>query len=118
MQYFSKMRFGESTDRYGSTSISPNSGIGQGSGAPPPGFLVLSSLIIYAYQRMGHGAKIQSSYALRLFYLTAVMYVDDNDTNLLCWPELSTTEPNKLVAHVQLATTDYGRLAQASWGYI
>ncbi len=44
------------------------------------------------------------------------MYV--GDTNLLHWPELSTTEPNKLVAHVQCATTDYGQLAQASGGIL
>jgi hypothetical protein len=105
MQCFLKMGFGELTNSYGSTSVSPNSGLGQGSGASPPGFLVLSSLIINVYCCMGHGAKIRSSYALRLFHLTAVMYVDD--TNLLHWPESSTTETNKLVAHVQRATTDY-----------
>jgi hypothetical protein len=81
MQYFLKTRFGESTDSYGGTSTSPNSGLGQGSGTSPPGFLALSSLIINAYCRMGHGAKISLSYARRLFHLTAVMYVDD--TNLL-----------------------------------
>jgi hypothetical protein len=44
------------------------------------------------------------------------MYVDN--TNLLHWLESSTTEPDKLVAHVQRARTDYGQLAQASGGIL
>jgi hypothetical protein len=114
MQYFLKTGFGESTDSYGGTSTSPNLGLRQGSGASPPGFLVLSSLIINAYRRMGHGAKISLSYARRLFHLTAVMYVN----NLLHWPACSITKPEELVAHVQRATADYGRLAQASGGIL
>ncbi len=106
MQYFFKAGFGESMDSYGGTKVSPNSDLGQGSGASSPGFLALSSLIINVYWHMGHGAKIQSSYTLRLFHLPAVMYVDNTD--LLQWPELSTTEPDKLVAHIQRATIDYG----------
>ncbi len=65
---------------------------------------------------MGHGAKIRLSYASRLFHLTVVMYV--NGTDLLHWPESSTTEPAKLVAHVYYAMTDYGQLAQASGGIL
>ena len=106
MQYVLKTGFGKSSDSYGGTTASPNSGLGQGSGASPPGFLALSSLVINAYPRMGHGAKILSSFLCRLFHLTAVMYVDD--TNLLHWPKLSSTDPEDLIAHVQNATTDYG----------
>jgi hypothetical protein len=114
MQYFLKTGFSELTGSYGGTSTSPNSGLGQGSGAFPP--LASSSLIINAYRLMGHGAKIRSSYASRLFHLTAVMYVDDTD--LLHWLESATTEPDKLVAHIQRATMDYGQLTQASGGIL
>ena len=62
MQYVLKTGFGESTETYGGTRTSPNSGLGQGSGASPPGFMALSSLIVNAYRRMGHGAKILLSY--------------------------------------------------------
>jgi hypothetical protein len=93
MRYFLKTRFGESTDSYSGTCASPNSDLGQGSGASPPGLIVLSSLIINAYRCMGHGAKSRSPYAQRLFHLPAVMYIDDTD--LLHWPELSTTESDK-----------------------
>ncbi len=56
MQYVLKAGFGESTCTYGGTTAAPNSGLGQGSGAASPGFLALSSLIVNAYRRLGHGA--------------------------------------------------------------
>ncbi len=116
MQYFLKTGYGESTNSYGGTSLAPNSGLGQGSGASPPGFSALSSLIVNAYRRMGHGSKILSSYTRRLFHLAVVMYVDNTD--LLHWPESAHIDPEDLVAHVQEATMDYGLLAQASGGIL
>ena len=110
------MGFGESTERYGSSANSPISGLGQGSGASPPAFMSLSSLIVNAYRRLGHGAQIRSSYVAQLFWLGAMMYVDN--TNLLHWPESSATDPEELIAHNQTATTDYGQLAQASGGIL
>jgi hypothetical protein len=94
LQYMLKTGFGESTETYGGTSTLPNSGLGQGSGASPPGFTALSLLIVNAYRRMGHFLNILLSYSVRLFFLAAVMYV--NDTNLLHWPPSTTTEPEEL----------------------
>jgi hypothetical protein len=92
IQYVLKTGFGESVESYGGTSLSPNSGLGQGSGASPPVFLVLSSLVVNAYSCLGHGAKICSSYVGRLFYLSAVMYVDNTD--LLHWPDSAHLDPD------------------------
>jgi hypothetical protein len=65
---------------------------------------------------MGHGANIPSSYFGHLFYLSAVMYL--NDTNLLHWTESSAMDPKELIEHVQWATIDYGPLAQATGGIL
>ncbi len=65
---------------------------------------------------MGHGAKIRSSYASRLFILATIMYLDDTD--LLHRPASKGTDPEELVAHVQEATIDYGCLAQAYGGIL
>jgi hypothetical protein len=62
MQYVLKTGFGESTESYGGSADSPSSGLGQGSGASPPAFMALSSLIVNTYCRLGHGAKIRLSY--------------------------------------------------------
>jgi hypothetical protein len=78
MQYVVKTGFRESASSYGGTSLNLYSGLGQGSGASPPAFMG-SLLIENAYCRMGHGARIRSSYVSRLFFLAAIMYVDDTD---------------------------------------
>jgi hypothetical protein len=57
-----------------------------------------------------------SSYFGCLFYLSAVMYMDD--TNLLHWPESSATDAKELKERVQWATMDYGCLAQATGGIL
>ncbi len=101
MQYVLKTDFGESAESYGGTSSSPNSGLGQGSGASPPAFLMLISLIVNAYHRLGHGAKICSSYVGCLFYLSAVMYV--KDTDLLHRPDSAHLDPDDLIAYFQQA---------------
>jgi hypothetical protein len=114
MQYVLKTGFGESASSYGGTSC--YLGLGQGSGASPPAFMALSSLIVNAYHRMCHRARIHSSYASRLFFLAAIMYLDDAD--LLHWPSSPHTDPDKLISHIQQATTDYTHLAQASGGIL
>ncbi len=116
MQYVLKTGFGKSEECYGGTESSPNSGLEQGSRASPLAFIALSFLITNSYRQMGHGAKIPSFYFGRLFYLSAVMYLDD--TNLLHWPESSATDPEELIECVQQATMDYGCLAQATGGIL
>ena len=63
MQYVLKMGFGKSADSYIGTAFSQLTGLGQGSSASPPDFMALSLLIVNAYCRMGHGARIKLSYA-------------------------------------------------------
>jgi hypothetical protein len=70
MQYVLKTGFGKSSKSFGGTTVSPNSGLGQGSGASPPAFLALSALIVNAYWQMDHGAKISSSYVSWVFFLS------------------------------------------------
>ncbi len=41
-----------------------------------------------------------------------------DDTDLLHWPPSTITDPEELIQHVQHATTDYGKLAQASGGIL
>ncbi len=116
MQYILKTGVGESTESFGGTTEEPNSGLGQGSGASPPAFMALSSLIVNAYQRLGHGARICSLYMACLFVLAAVMYVDNTD--ILHWPCSVHTSTKELIEYVQGATTDWGNLAQASGGIL
>ncbi len=63
---------------------------------------------------MGHGEKLTSSYMCRTFLLAAAMYVDDTD--LIHWGDSAHMEDEALIEKVQVATNDFGLLAQASGG--
>ena len=67
----------------------PIAGLGQGNYMAPPGFLALNSMIVCAYRRMGHGARLTSVMSVRMFLLAAIMHVDDTD--LLHWDPTLTT---------------------------
>jgi len=114
MHYCLRTGFGESKEMYGGTESDPFQGYGQGNCASPPGFSALSALVVNAYRRMGHGAKLTSAYTSRMFILAAVMYVDDTD--LLHWASSPTTSSEELVQQVQEATNDWGLLGQATGG--
>jgi hypothetical protein len=51
-----------------------------------------------------------------MFYLSAIMYIDDTD--LLHWPNSALLDPDNLIAYIQQTTMDYGHLAQASGGIL
>ena len=114
MQFYLRTGFGESRMTYGGSEETPLFGLGQGNGAAPPSFLVLSALVVNAYKRKGHGAKLSSCRMALLFMLAAVMYVDDTD-----WLHLGKSirmSDDDLVSQVQRATTDAGMLSQATGG--
>ena len=116
MQFFVRTGFGESEESFGGTEENPLGGLGMGSGSAPPSFAVLSVLIVNAYKRMGHGAKLTSAYMARMFLLAAVMWVDDTD--LFHTATSPTTQDDEFVGQVQKATTDWGMLAQATGGVL
>ena len=100
MRFCLRTGFGESTGTYGGTIELPLAGPGQGNVGAPPLFAALSALIVNAYRRMGHGAKLTSSYMNQMFLIAAVMYVDDTD--LLHWaPSITTTTNEELIEQVQ-----------------
>jgi hypothetical protein len=98
MQYFLKTGFGDSAESYGGTTNSPNSGLDQGSGASPPGFLALSLLIVNAYRCQGYGTNITFTFIGRLFSLAVAMYADNTD--ILHWPTSPYTEDEELVSYI------------------
>ncbi len=79
MKFFLWTGFGDSKEFFEGTELNPIAGYGQGNRGAPPLFSTLSTLIIYAYKRMGSGAKLTSCYAEQMFLLAAAMYVDDTD---------------------------------------
>ena len=101
MQFCLRTGFGESEELYGGTLDDPIAGLGQGNCMAPPGFLALSSMIVRAYQRMRHGARLTSAMTARTFLLAAIMFVDDTDS--LHWAPTPTIADKELIERVQKA---------------
>ncbi len=56
MRFFLCTGYGESSLSYGGSEVDRTLGLGQGNAAAGPGFLALSSQIVRAYVRDGHGS--------------------------------------------------------------
>ena len=82
MKFYLRMGFGKATTPYGGTIANPTFGLGQGNGAAPPAFSVVSTLMVNACQSLGRGIKFFSAYSLREFVIAAILYVDV--TQILC----------------------------------
>ncbi len=112
MQFSLRTGFGESSRSYGGSIENSTLSLGQGNAATGPTFLAISSLIVNAYFREGHGARTMTSLTHRLFILAAVLYVDDAD-NIHMTPSI-TDSPLELIQHAQHSTNAWGGLAIAT----
>jgi hypothetical protein len=79
MQFFLRTGFGESTVSYGSSITNLLQGLCQGNGAAPPGWQLLSALMITVHKAQGFGMKLLSPITGMLICLAGILYVDDTD---------------------------------------
>jgi hypothetical protein len=79
MRFFLRTGFGESSESYGGSKEDRTLGLGQGNAAAGAGYAAVSSLIIDAYVREGHGLRTMTSLTCRIFNIDTVIYVDDAD---------------------------------------
>jgi hypothetical protein len=112
MQFFFCAGFGKSSRSYGGSIKNPTLSLGQGNAAAGPTFLTISSLIVNAYLREGHGARTMTSLTHRLFILATVLYVDDADN--IHMTTSVTDSPLELIQHAQHSTNTWGSLAIAT----
>ena len=74
--------YGDSSTSYGGLSdmfLHPPHGVGQGNGAGPAVWSVLSSTVFFALRQQGFGIKFLSALSKDLFHLCGFAYVDDAD---------------------------------------
>ncbi len=112
MRFFLRTGYGELDRSYGGSTEDRTLGLGQGNAVAGPGFLAVSTQIVYAYLRDGHGAQIRTIYTDRTFTLAAVIYVDDTDNTHM--PPHVTATPGELIQHSQKSTDAWGGLAIAT----
>jgi hypothetical protein len=103
--------FGQSKISFG--GMDPSMGLGQGNGAPPPGFLAVCTLMINVYRNLGHGVTFIGAWAQDAFTLAAVLYIDDSDLFHMATGMPSDEEFLQLV---QNATNDWAGLVHVTGG--
>ena len=71
--------FGMAEKPFHGTPDFPFFGLGQGAGMAPAAFTAVSTLMINAYKRQGYGCQYTSCVSQTIFFLAAILYVDDTD---------------------------------------
>ncbi len=89
-------------------------GLGQGNGASPAGWCVISIVILWAHGAKGHGAHFMALMSLVRRSLSAILYVDDTDLlHINMDADESIVEVH---AAIQRAIENWGRLLIATGG--
>jgi len=79
MKFFLRTGYGDSKTFAGSSIKIKTQGLGQGNGASPAGWCVISIVILWAHGAKGHGAHFIAPMSLVRRSLSAILYVDDTD---------------------------------------
>jgi hypothetical protein len=79
MKFFLRTAYGDSKTFAGSSIKIKTQGLGQGNGASPAGWCVISIVILRAHGAKGHGAHFMARLSLVRRSLSAILSVDDTD---------------------------------------
>jgi hypothetical protein len=113
MNYYLRTGYGLATKGYGGTEGSPFMGLAQGSCASPPIWTAISTLILLAYHRDGHGVMMSTVWTSLVRKIAAILYVDDTD---LLHTNATGDDTASFLSCVQSALTSWSRLLQATGG--
>ncbi len=79
MKFFLHTAYGDSKDFAGSSIEIKTQGLGQGNGASPAGWCVISIMILWARGAKGHGAQLIAPMSQVRWSLSAILYINDMD---------------------------------------
>ena len=114
MSFWLRTAYGVAKKPFGGTLLKSFMGLGQGNGAAPPAFLVLSVLMINAYKEMGHSCVYTSCITRIVFVLAAIIYVAD--TNLLLCAQDPDAPDKVFFQAIQEAINDWAMIVMATGG--
>jgi hypothetical protein len=116
MKFFLRTAYGDSKTFAGSSIKIKTQGLGQGNGASPAGWCVISIVILRAHGAKGHGAHFIAPMSLVLVRrsLSAILYVDNTDLLHINMD----TEESIVEVHtaIQRAIENWGRLLIVTGG--
>jgi hypothetical protein len=114
MKFFLQTAYGDTKTFAGSSIKIKTQGLGQGKGASPAGWCVISIVILRAHGTKGHGVHFMAPMSLVRRSLSAILYVDDTDLlHINMDAEESIVDVH---AAIQRAIENWGRLLIATGG--
>jgi hypothetical protein len=113
MTFYVRTGYGLSKKGYGGTPQSPFMGLTQGSCASPPVWTAISTMILLAYRRAGHGVLMRTAWSGLALLIAAILYVDDTD---LLHMNSDREDTTLFLRRVQAALTLWAKLLQATGG--
>jgi hypothetical protein len=114
MKIFLRMAFGDSKEFAGLTIKMKTQGLGQGNGASPEGWCIISITILQAHGAKGHGAHFIAPLFQVRSSLSVILY--DDDTNLLHLNMDGDKTILETYAALQCAIENWGKLLIAAGG--
>ncbi len=114
IKFFLQMVYGDSKTFVNSSIKIKMQGLGQGNGASPAGWCVISIVILWAHGAKGHGAHFIAPMSLVRCSLSAILYA--NDTDLLHINMDAEESIVEVHAAIQRAIENWGRLLIATGG--
>ena len=85
MKYYLRTTYGDSKNFRGHKIAIKFQGLCQGNGTAPARWAVISIVILGAHKKKGHGGHFVCPISRRTGHLSAILFVDDNDLNMLTW---------------------------------
>jgi hypothetical protein len=114
MKFFLQTAYMDSKTFAGSSIKIKMQGLGQGNGASPAGWCVISIVILRAHGAKGHGAQFTAPMSLVQCNLSAILYVNDMD---LLHINMDTEELlDEVRTAIQSAIANWGKLLIATGG--
>lgn len=115
MTFYLRTGYVVSKTGYGGSELDPTFGLGQGNGMAPSGFSAVSSLMVRAFEQLGHASSFSGAWTGILFALAAIIYVDDTD--LLLRARCRDMTMDEFHSDCQEAVTNWGKIVLATGGY-
>ena len=114
MKFFLRTAYGDSKTFAGSSIKIKTQGLGQGNGASPAGWCVISIVILRAHGAKGHGAQFIAPMSLVQRSLSAILYVDNTDLLHINMDAVESIDEVHIA--IQSANANWGKLLIVTGG--
>ena len=115
MKFWLRSAFGDSETPFSGSALDPTMGEGQGSGAAPPTWTTISTVMIRILKKYGFHSPIRGSWSDAALHILTILFVDDIDMLLAA---LQSQSNDDFLVMIQDAISEWGRIVMVTGGYL